>query len=394
MKRPSAPRQSDRPAPGVGGEYLSTSLAELLESMPDGIIIVDASGHVVLATQQGAALFGYSRNELLGQPIEVLLPERFRAGHFGHRSAFTAQPRVRAMGAGLELFGLRKDGSEFPVEISLSPLNSPEGRLVVSAIRDISDRKEVERQLREKNVALMSANLAKDRFMAGMSHELRTPLNAIIGFTGTMLMRLPGPLTPEQEKQLRTVQTSAKHLLGLINDILDLSKIEVGKMELFPETFMLDRAIDEVCGVITALAKAKEIEIRKILAPGLQAVTLDQQKFKQVLYNLLTNAIKFTPAEGRVEIAAELHGSDRLRLEVRDTGIGIRPEDMDKLFVEFQQIDGFAARRHEGTGLGLVLTRKLVELQGGAVSVRSRPGNGTEFTVVLPLTLGASAPVP
>ncbi|HEV7488455.1 MAG TPA: PAS domain S-box protein [Thermoanaerobaculia bacterium] len=368
-------------------KLVESQFRDLLESTPDAIIMANQTGRIVLANSQAETLFGYERGELLGTLVEVLLPSRYRGGHVSHRSGYFHQPRTRSMGAGLELFGLRKDGSEFPVEISLSPLKTDGGTLVMSAIRDITSRKGIERALQEKNVELERANQAKDRFLASMSHELRTPLNGIIGFAEFLSDGKPGPLNDKQKEYLGDILNSGRHLLHLINDMLDLVKIQAGRVDLTLERFSIRDAISEVCTGVHPLAVSKAIELTVNLADGIELVTLDQQRFKQILYNLLSNALKFTDEQGHIGIDVTLLDGGRFRLVVSDDGIGIRAEDIGRLFTEFEQLDSGTARRFGGTGLGLALTRSLVTLHKGVVEVESEFGKGSTFRVILPLVV-------
>ncbi|MBI5717131.1 MAG: PAS domain S-box protein [Burkholderiales bacterium] len=357
----------------------------VLEFAPDAIVIVNDIGRIVLFNGRARDMFGHESAEIIGEPIEVLLPERLRGGHVRHRNGYLGAPRMRPMGEGLELHGMRRNGEEFPVEISLSPIDSDGGRLVMSAIRDTSERKRFEQALQEKNVELERAIRGKDLFLATMSHELRTPLNAIIGFTGLMLMKLPGPLTAAQERQLTLVQSSGQHLLSLINDLLDLAKIESGRVELQLEPVRCVPVLEEVAATLRPAAAAKGLRIHIDADDPALGVHADHRALHQIVLNLGSNAVKFS-TQGAVQLqvrAVDAAGISKVELAVVDNGIGISAEDQARLFQAFTQVGQRSGRPAEGTGLGLHLSRKLAELMNGDLRVVSELGRGSRFSLLL-----------
>jgi PAS domain S-box-containing protein len=537
----------------VAGEPADQSLFELLELLPDALLVVDDSGTVESVNRQAEGLFGYSRSELVGKQVEVLVPERFSARHAHQHAEFSAARRVRHMGSGLDLIGRSKDGSEIAVDISLSPIQINGRRKVVAAVRDISMARreraglealheiavssggilnptvlgdlvverarsllrgddatllwwesergalitladtskrsllgplkvgegaagiafqrgepvaiedyaawkdavpdEIDRGVKSvitmpllvrnspvgvltvafttarkfdsddvRTLRLMCAQVApaleaarlhdalvhmatrleeastaKSRFLAAMSHELRTPLNAIIGFS-ELLLDEPheGYDLSRRRTFLEHIHNGGQHLLALINDVLDLSKVEAGQMDLKRSSFDLRVLAADAVESVRPLLSRKEQDL-VLESPDTVAAFADQGKVKQMLLNLVSNAIKFTPQGGRITVSL-VRNEGGVAVSVADTGIGISKKDLPLLFTEFEQIDNGPDRQQQGTGLGLALTKRLVELHGGTIGVESEPGRGSRFFFTLPDTAvtaeSAAADVP
>lgn len=351
----------------------------LIESNIDALMTTDPLGIITDVNQQMETLTGCSRDELIGSAFKVYFTEPDKAED-GIRKVL-GEGRV----TNYELTARSKEGEETVVSYNATTFNDQSGQLqgVFAAARDVTERKRFEQTLQEKNLELENASLAKDRFLASMSHELRTPLNAVIGFTGTLLMKLPGPLTADQEKQLQTIQSSGKHLLSLINDLLDLAKIESGKVKVQLESVALQDVIHEVAETLRPLAERRGLEFAAVLPEASLAVKTDRRAVHQIVINLANNAIKFTE---RGKVSVELRpraGGKSVEITVIDTGIGIRPENQTRMFQAFEQVD--SAPRLEGTGLGLYLSQKLARLIGGQIEFESEFGTGSRFTLVLPL---------
>jgi PAS domain S-box-containing protein len=371
-------------------------LRELLEAAPDAIIEVDREGRIVLLNRATERLFGYQREDLLGTPIERLLPEELRARHTLHRAVYSSNPGTRPMGQGLTLAARRQDGSEFPVEISLSPNRTGDTFSVLAVIRDVTERKAFEEQIRAANQELEArnrevekANQLKSEFLASMSHELRTPLHTIIGFTELLEEEIQGPLNEAQKRFIGHVRRDSVHLLELINDILDLSRIEANRMELNIESFDARDAVREALHRIMPAAQAKDISVEDWIESPV-FILADRLRFREILTNLLSNAVKFTPKGGRVwfEQAAAGHRSaapDMTSFSVSDTGMGIDPVHHEVIFDRFRQVGQASSGVREGTGLGLAIVKRLVEMHGGTITVRSAQGRGSVFTFTIPL---------
>ena len=374
--------------------------------MPDAIVVVDEMSTIVLINDQTERLFAYGRRELLGQPVDILVPERFRSAHDAHRAGYFRAASLRPMGSGMDLYAARRDGEEFPVEISLSPLNTRMGALVICAIRDVTLQREAQRvaaraalaDVREANEHLVTQTVRaqvvaeeaeqdshlKDEFLATVSHELRTPLNAILGWTSMLGSK---GLSPERaEHAIAAIERSATTLAHMVDDLLDVARIVKGALRLSPQPVDLRAVVQTALEAVRPLAAARNIQLAFDLPAGHRAVAGDADRLEQVMWNLLTNAVKFTSEGGRVGVVIE-SSTDHVEIRVVDTGQGILPEFLPHVFERFRQADNATTQRHTGLGLGLNIVRELVELHGGTVRAESPgAGQGATFTVRLPVS--------
>jgi PAS domain S-box-containing protein len=352
-----------------------------LESAPDAMVIADASGVIVFVNQQATALFGYAPWELTGRKIECLLPERFRSRHVGHREDFNGEVRVRPMGAGLDLFARRRDGTEFPVEISLSPISDDGRVLVAAAIRDVTERKRIEAELVAAREIADRANQAKSRFLATASHDLRQPLQALSLLNGTLRRTVHDDSAAEAVlRQEQAINAMSR----LLNALLDISKLESGAIKPEPTDFKVAAIFDELRAEFADLAANKGLELR--VEPCAHQAHSDPSLVEQILRNLVANAIKYTRA-GHVRMRC-LHAAGVVRVQVLDTGIGIPADQLPYIYDEFYQVGVPINSAREGYGLGLSIVQRLARLLELRLWVESEVGRGSTFSVDLPASAG------
>jgi PAS domain S-box-containing protein len=369
-----------------------------VEAAPAAMIMVDERGTIVLINALTEAILGYDRHEIVGQPLDRVVPPRFRERHPEYRRGFFADPRQRPMGAGRDLYALRKDGSECPVEIGLSPIETHEGRFVLAAVTDITERKQVEDEratllVREQaaRTEIERASRLKDEFLAVLSHELRTPLNAVLGYAHLLTSgALPADRTSHA---LNAIQRNAHAQARLVESLLDLSRVMAGKLELNLEPIDVLRNVDAALDVIRPEAEAKGIMLDVVAPPDV--ITLaDGGRLQQVFWNLLSNAIKFTPRGGKVAVGATAQNGN-VQVQITDNGQGISPGFLPFVFDRFKQADSRKGGSPAGLGLGLALAREIVQAHGGTVVAESAgDGCGSTFTVTLPLSIATTVAVP
>lgn len=363
----------------------------LMEATPEAMVVVDSQAEIVFVNAITLMMFGYqSSEELVGQPLEMLVPAKSVAAHRGLRETYQHDPHARPMGAGLALFARRRDGSEFPVDISLSPARTPKGMVTIAAVRDITERKLMEaeivsraHELAQANEHLKTVDRLKTQFISTVSHELRTPLTSIVGFSEFLADEISGELTEEQAGFVKQIQAGSVRLQHLVDDMLDFARLELGTFRLAKQRTDLTQIVQGAADSLIPQAQAAGLTLTVKEPDRPVWVQIDSKRIGQVVLNLIGNAMKFTPRGGHVELQVSMN-DQQASVHVRDDGIGVAAEHVPRLFERFFQADASTTRQQGGVGLGLAISRSLVEAHGGSIAVESEQGSGSTFWFSLP----------
>jgi protein-histidine pros-kinase len=355
----------------------------ILESAPDAMVIIDHYGKISVVNEQAERMFGYTREEMLGKEIEFLLPDNVHDKHISHRAGYSRDPHLRPMGIGMDLRGKRKDGTTFPVEISLSPVTSATGTFVSSVIRDVSARKRLEKDLMTARQEALRANKANSAFLAAASHDLRQPVQALSLLTGALRRTATDALVLEM---VESQQHSLDAMTNLLNSLLDISRLDAGAVEPEFEDFPVQRLVDRLSAEFARQAGQKELQFNSCTCNTM--VRSDPNMLGEVIQNLVSNAIQYTE-KGSVSLTCDESGEE-LKVGITDTGVGIESDQIEKIFQEFHQIKT-PGQDKEGFGLGLAIVKRMADLLDHEIAVESCPGKGSTFSVSMPIVVQSSA---
>ncbi len=356
----------------------------VVENAVEAIITINSEGIIQTFNQAAVDQFQYSPDEVIGQNVSILMPENDAEHHDSYLQRYLSTRKARVIGLGREVTAKRRDGTAFPAFLSVSEHDIGGKVSFTGLIRDISAQKETEEQLIQAKNEAERANRAKSEFLSSMSHELRTPLNAVLGFAQMLEYNPQEPLSDKQQESVDLIKRGGRHLLNLINEVLELAKIESGRIDLSIETIDLANAIEECASIAEATAMDRQIELTNLAASKtLPKIRADNTRLKQILLNLLSNAVKYNKAAGSITIDAEAQDSGYVRISVNDTGIGLSEREQRKIFEPFERL-GKQTEDVEGTGIGLTITRQLVTLMNGHMGFESELGEGSTFWIDLP----------
>ncbi|MDQ6691049.1 MAG: PAS domain S-box protein [Gemmatimonadota bacterium] len=386
-------------AQGVGyqlGEFLERARAmaaeheseirkgSILDTALDSIITSDHRGTITEFNAAAEATFGYRKEDVIGrQMVDLIIPPQHREAHLKGMQRYLATGEAHVLGRRIEISAMRSDGTEFPVELAIVrvPIQGP--AFFTAYVRDLTERRKLEAEQARLLQVSEEANKAKSEFLATMSHELRTPLNAISGYTELLKLGIRGPVTEAQVADLDRINRSQAHLLGIINDILQFAKLEVGQLEINLENFSVDAALSVAEELVGPQLESRRLSYVYEHGDSSVSIRADRDRFQQIVLNLLSNAIKFTPEEGRIALSWRVNGNN-VGIEVRDTGIGIDATQLERIFDPFVQVNSGTTRTSEGVGLGLAISRDMARQMGGDITVSSQPGKGSTFSLLLP----------